>query len=265
MCHLTWPLVLYWYSMTYGIGGDTPDIIPEKIDIAWIDPGYVPAQFAHSIASAAADMQYHECLGHVYRFGTSLPALGRNVIIRDGYLKNDSPWLWFVDSDMVFDKGHVMKLYETAKDMDAQIVSGLAFVFKDANMPIPSYFLEGDGKFYEKDVLHMMNRVPDKPIEIAAAGFASVLIHRDVFEALQPPRHEAYRWFDQIMMPPNPTLSGEDTQFYVRAREAGFKAVLDPNAETWHLKTVGIGKADFFRHWELREELGILKEIREEE
>lgn len=227
----------------------------QKIDVAWIDPGHTPGPFTHSIADSIGDMEYFGCLGKVHRFGTSMPALGRNILVRDGFLKGDSEWLWLVDSDMVFDKGHVMKLWETAMDLDVKIVSGLAFIFKDHEIPIPSYFLEGTGSPYPKGELHLINAVPDEPMEVAAAGLASTLIHREVFEKMEAPRDEKYRWFDHIPLEGNKGLSGEDTQFFVRARKLGYRAILDPNARTKHLKYVGIGMPEFERHWELREKL----------
>lgn len=227
---------------------------PQKIDVAWIDPGHTPGHFTHSIAASVADMEYFGCLGKVHRFGTSMPNLGRNILVRDGFLRGDSEWLWMVDSDMVFDKGHVMKLWQTAMDLDVKMVSGLAFIFKDQEIPIPSYFLEGGpGTPYPAGELHLINAVPDGPMEVAATGLASSLIHREVFENMQAPRHEEYRWFDQITLPGNPTLSGEDTQFFVRARSLGYRLILEPRALTKHLKYVGIGMPEFERHWELRE------------
>lgn len=224
-----------------------------RVDVGWIDPGYVAGHFAWSIASSTADMQYFGIMGQVHRFSTSLPAYGRNIVV-DGFLKGDSEWLWFVDSDMVFSKGHVQQLLTTAEGMDAKVVSGLAFIFKDHSQPIPSYFVEDpSGKFYPPGELHLVNKVPDEPLFVSATGLASTLIHRDVFEAMTPPRDEAYRWFDQIHVRNNPRLAGEDVQFFIRAAEAGFPVCLDPKAETFHLKEIGIGRPDFDRYWELRE------------
>lgn len=232
----------------------------EQIDVGWIDPGYTTGHFTHSISSSIADMVYFGCFGNVHRMATSLPALGRNMIVEQGFLPQGADWLWMVDSDMVFDKGHVMKLWHTAQDMGVKIVSGLSFIFKKRSQPVPSYFIKSDGKFYPKDQLQMMNHIPEEPTIVEATGLASSLIHRDVFEAMQAPRHEDYRWFDQIPLENNPTLSGEDVQFFIRAKELGFDTVLDPNAETWHVKDVGVGKQDFYRFWELRQQAGLDEE-----
>jgi len=224
---------------------------PEKIDVGWIDPGVVHGNFAASLASTVADMQYHECLGEIYRAPTSIPAHGRSKVAWK-FLNGDSPWLWMVDADMILDKGHVMKLWITAQDYDVKIVSGLAFIFRDSQRPVPSYFMRGDGIVFDKNTLWIPNNViPDEPITVAAAGMASTLIHRDVFEAIPTERDDNYRWFDQIERPGNDGLLGEDVSFFIRAGEAGFEQVLDPNAETGHIKEITLSKKDFNRYYEL--------------
>ena len=228
---------------------------PERIDVGWIDPGVVPGDFALSIASTVADMQYHECLGKLYRKAASLPGLGRNQIVEE-FLQGENPWLYMVDSDMILDKGHVMKLWITAQDYDVKIVSGLAFIFLKQEQPIPSYFMWGDGTAIQEGVLWIPhNFIPDEPFTVAATGMASTLIHRDVFEAVEAERTETYRWFDQIERPPNEGLLGEDVSFFIKAGEAGFEQVLDPNAETAHLKQIPLSKKDFNRFWELNPEM----------
>ena len=62
---------------------------PEKLDVAWIDPGYVQGDAAHSIASTIGDMQYFECLGKVHRMPTSLPTAGRNKLV-EAFLYDNS-------------------------------------------------------------------------------------------------------------------------------------------------------------------------------
>lgn len=221
----------------------------ERVDIAWIDPGYTSGHFAHSIAMAAAELQYFGAFGRAHRMAASIPAAGRNALVAE-FLKFDSEWLWMVDADMVFSHGHPIQLLETAQDMGVKIVSGLAFIWRKQEQPVPSYFLEGDGKFYPTGELHLVeNKIPDEPTEVAATGLATSLIHRDVFEAMQPLRDEHYRWFDYPMMPPNQHVMGEDTQFFVRARQLGFDVVLEPRAETWHVKEHGVGRDAFEKYW----------------
>ncbi len=246
--HTTDPTTLSIPTVRLVVGGrnwDTP--VPEKIDIAWCDPGYTSGHFAHSIASAAADMEYFGTMGKIHRLSTSLLARGRNVLV-DEFLHGDSDWLWCVDSDMAFDKGHVMKLWNTAQDEDVKIVSGLAFIFKNGDQPVPSYFIRNP----DSGVLGLVYYpIPEVPMTVEATGMASVLIHRDVFFDIEPARHGDYRWFDQTVV--EGKMQGEDVHFHQQAKKAGYKTVLDPNAETWHVKDIGIGRESYDRFWEMKE------------
>jgi hypothetical protein len=210
-----------------------------KIDIGWVDPGYVSGHFTHSIIRQAVDMQYFEALGGVHAsVGSSLIAAARNSVV-DEFLKGDSEWLWFVDSDMVFNIGHWLKLINMADDTGADMVTGLAFIFKQPGSKLlPSAFLEGP------DGLYLPHDLPENGQELAACGLATVLINRRVFEKLEAPRQASYRWFDQIVFP-NGQMSGEDTQFFVRAREAGFSLRISMEATTKHVKETGMGLEEY--------------------
>lgn len=168
-------------------------------------------------------------------------------MVREFLSDSDSPWLWMVDADMKFDKGHPMKLWQTANEYGADMVTGLAFIWSiGQERPHPSVFVDQDG-----DVMQLLNRVPATETEIAACGLASVLIHRRVFETVMPERFDQYRWFDINRVNSSGEPFGEDLQFFIRAREEGFKLYLNPDAETWHVKEVGIGRDEFDRAWGL--------------
>jgi len=224
---------------------------PETISIGWIDPGNVEGEFAHSLASVVGAMSYFGCLGEIHRGSSSRPNASRNMLVQE-FLDTDHPWLWMVDSDMVFsEQDHPMRLWSTASEHGADMVSGLTFIFHNFNQPTPSIFIEQDG-----EIARIMNRVPKEPMEIRACGLASVLIHRRVFEALEAPRHSSMRWFDEVELPQAEGISGEDVAFFVRATDLGFKLMIDPEARTQHIKKIGVGYNDFLRFWELREILG---------
>jgi GT2 family glycosyltransferase len=223
---------------------------PETIDIGWCDPGQVSGMFATSLGATIRDMEYHGCMGKIHRVQSSLLVAARNTVVQKFLDESNSPWLWFVDSDMVFDKRHPMKLWETASEYDVKMVSGLAFIFKDQQQPVPSIFYEGDPD--PGEIRLALNKIPVGPCRVVATGFASTLIHRDVFEAMQPARHDSYRWFDLLHITGNDGMAGEDVQFFVRAKETGFDLMINPDAETWHIKEIGIGRADFDRYWELQ-------------
>jgi len=226
----------------------------ERIDIGWIDPEYVSGHFAHSIASQVRDMEYFGCAGQVHRYTASQPIMARNQLFQDFLDNSDSPWLWQVDADMVFDKGHVMKLWTVASEHEVKMVTGLAMIFKDQRLPIPSIFWDGpDGSLRQ-----VYNRIPKEPARIAASGLATVLIHRDVIEAMQPARHPMYRWFDFI---PNEDLgvtgdemTGIDVQFFLRARKLGYPLMVEPDAKTFHLEQIGVGYPAWQKAWNMYDE-----------
>lgn len=221
----------------------------EKIDIGWCDPGNVSGLFAATIGATARDMEYHGCMGSIHRVSGSILTHLRNKVV-EKFLAGDSEWLWMVDSDMVFDKGHPMKLWKVANEYNVKMVSGLAFIFKNGEQPIPSIFWPGPDD--SGDIGLIPGFIPDGPSSVVATGLASSLVHRDVFEAMQPPRNEKYRWFDIVPVVSPERLAGEDVQFFIRARELGFDLMVEPDAETWHIKNIGVGREDWQRYWTLR-------------
>lgn len=223
----------------------------ERVDIGWVDPGYVSGHFTRAIAKQAVDMEYFGIMGDVHAaHGTSILAKGRNAVVAE-FLEGDSDYLWFVDTDMTFSHGHIIDLMNMAKETRADMVTGLAFIFRHGDQPVPSIFYEGGPPFYPEGTLLLNHgQLPEDGQEIAACGLASALIHRRVFEALEAPRHPDYRWFDQIIMPSG-NMSGEDTQFFHRARAAGFILRACTTARTMHIKEVGIGVAEWEKYLEL--------------
>lgn len=222
---------------------------PEIIDVGWSDHGTTAGLFTASIGATIRDMEYFGCMGKIHRVRSSIPTHSRNEVVRL-FLEGEANWLWLVDADMVFDKGHPMKLYQTAIENNVKMVSGLAFIFQNQNQPIPSIFYCDPDNPAMLGLSHAY--LPDKPREVAATGLASALIHREVFETMGPVRDEKYRWFDILEdVTNNNGMAGEDVQFFVRARNLGFALFVDPDAETWHIKEIGIGKQDFLNWREM--------------
>lgn len=216
----------------------------EKIDIAFCDPGYVSGYFAVSLAATTRDMEYHDCMGKLHREQGSLLSLSRNLNVQK-FLDGDANWLWMVDADMIFDVGHPMKLWEVASETGAKMVSGLAFIFRNGEQPVPSVFYPSPD---DPDVIGLIeNYLPDKPTKVAATGLASALVHREVFEALGEDG-----WFDMVPRGADGKPTGEDVGFFLKARDAGFDLILNPDAETWHIKEIALGREQFTRFWELR-------------
>ena len=163
---------------------------------------------------------------------------------------SDSPWLWLVDADMVFDKGHPMKLWLAAQDHEADIVTGLAFIWKEGRYTVPSLFYE-DG---EGGLRLIHDKIPESGTPVAASGLATVLIRREVIEAMQAFRHEDYRWFDFLTNEDlgiqGSEMTGIDVQFFVRARALGYKMIVEPAAKATSVETMAIGYDEWRRQWQ---------------
>ena len=216
--------------------------------MAWIDPGNPDGFFAQRMAEHAADMEYHGCYSRVIRASASQPNMARNNVVRE-FLEGDEPWLWTVDADVVTDKGHPMKLWLAAQDYEADMVSGLNFLWKHNTTVVPAFFYERGQTLEQR-----YNWLPEHGSEIAACALGSVLIHRRVFEAMPPARTEEYRWFD--MLPEGEMgindgtgMVGTDVQFFLRARRLGFKLIAATDAKTTHIELMGVDEAAFIEQW----------------
>lgn len=224
--------------------------MPEKIAVAWIDPEYMNGLVGHQMAQQTADMQYHGCLGKIIRVSASQPNMARNNVVRE-FLESDDEWLWTVDADVIPDKGHPMKLWLAAQDYEADMVSGLNFLWKESQYVVPAYFYEDE----PGQLTQVYNALPEHGQEIAACALGSVLIHRRVFEAMPPARTEEYHWFDvlpeaEMGVNDGTGMVGTDVQFFLRARRLGFKLIVATDAKTSHLEFMGIDENAWRRQWQ---------------
>jgi hypothetical protein len=190
-------------------------------------------------------------MGRIFRHSASQPIVARNNLVREFLEEDDAEWLWMVDADMVFDKGHVMKLWETAQDNNVTMCTGLAMIWKEGRIPVPSLFYWNTET---KQIGNVPNLLPPSGQHIAACGLASVLVHRDVFlEMKGTGRHPDYDWFDFYTNDElginGDEMTGSDVQFFVRAARLGHKLVVETHAETWHIEEQYISHETWENHW----------------
>lgn len=222
----------------------------QKIATGWIDPEFVSGFFAQSMAAQLRDMEYFGCAGKVLRYTASQPIDARNEIVRQFLEETDDEWLWMVDADMLFDKGHVMKLWEVASEYDVKMVSGLAFIDKEKPEPSAFYWKKG-----ENILVRVKNYIPEQPTVVAATGLASLLVHRDVFESMEAPRHPERRWFDfeteREVGINGDGVVGIDVGFCLRAAQAGHVLMLNPVAYTQHLEDRLVNYETWKEAWQI--------------
>jgi GT2 family glycosyltransferase len=197
--------------------------------------GGCPGQFVDSIFEAVH--QNHDLIaGRIsYYTGPRIAAIRNRVAAN--FLDTDSEWLWFVDTDMGFHPETPRWLLDTAVHNDAKVMGALCFG-KDANGQVfPTIYVAREGGVQRWDY----GWPTDRPFQVLATGAACILIHRDVFEAIDAP--EPYRWFQETQY--GKAEIGEDVTFCLRAAKAGYDTFVHPGIRTFHFKRDGIN----YEHW----------------
>lgn len=175
--------------------------------------------------------------------------LARNNLA-ESFLKTDTEWIFWMDSDMSFPSDVLVELFKTVEETDAKIVSGVYYQRKGQNFPVlwgrgdklVSGNISGEGSVksdQNKYVGAFMFPDPDKqqPFKAHAAGFGCILVHRSVFEVMDRP------WFKFLQ-----GTCSEDFYFLVNAKEHGFDLWVNPKPELGHLADpVFVTKRDFHK------------------
>lgn len=155
----------------------------------------------------------------------SHPALGRNQLAHE-FMKSDADRLFFLDSDVTFSPGSLLKLAHAKEDL-----VGGAYRFKSESEKYPVQWIP------EKDLWENENGYLE--VETLPGGFLSV--SRNVFDKLKsanPDRiinisgHTMHCYFE--MKYQNGHLCGEDSLFCQEWRSIGGKVWLDPRIELTH-------------------------------
>jgi hypothetical protein len=150
----------------------------------------------------------------------------------------DCTHIWMTDTDQVYPQDTLMRLLEHDVDIIA------AKVHK-RYPPYDPILLRG--------TLANFDVVPDEEwskdggqiIEVDATGFGSVLINMEVFEKIERP------WFQfDISRPTGPV--GEDIAFYLKARAAGFRVLVDCSIKIGHLSRMVITEDSYFAYKDVK-------------
>lgn len=173
----------------------------------------------------------------------------RNMLV-ESFLKSDTEWLFWMDSDMVFPKETLVSLFKVVEEKNARMATGIYYQRKGLNYPVlwsRGEELEESGeKTGVMSVRAKTNKYvgtfifPDRnkkePFKVHASGFGCVLVHRSVFEVLPRP------WFQFIK-----GVCSEDFYFFINAQEAGYELWADPTLDLGHLGDAPIiTKHDFW-------------------
>ena len=138
-------------------------------------------------------------------------------------ITSDFDYVFWLDSDMVFKPDTLVRMMDTIRKNDFDILSGLYFRRVPPYSPVLFEKLEMDGA----NCVHKeFDTIPGEIFEVAGCGFGCVLMKTDVFLDVQA-KHGA-------MFAPIGS-NGEDVSFCMRARECGFKIYCDPSVICGHV------------------------------
>lgn len=143
-------------------------------------------------------------------------ALQRNRIAQV-LLATDYEYILYVDADCVPPFGALERLLAH----DLPIVSGAVV---ERAVPFDLCAIESFEPYRRYSLETLAER--SEPFPVVAAGTGCLLVRRRVFEVLSPP------WFRCGQL--SPEVLAEDTDFCLRAAEAGFPVYLDPRVLVGH-------------------------------
>jgi hypothetical protein len=127
----------------------------------------------------------------------------------------------FIDSDIVWNNEDLIKLLESDKD----IICGPYFLESGQDMCI----VDKDGLFMDMSKIQHQT----EPFEIMSGGMGFVSVKYEVLEKI------GFPWFNTLYLKDEEEgvqFVGEDTFFFYRAQEEGFKVYCDPTIRIGHEK-----------------------------
>lgn len=197
----------------------------------------VPAQFAASLA------MLEKTEGTVIGFQIgSLIYEARNELARQA-IKRGADYVLWLDSDMVFQPDTFTRLYNDYKAGKGDIVSGLYFRRVAPFSPVLFDKLDiEDGRA----VWTEPKEIPDDVFEVGGVGFGCVLMDTGVIT-------DVMAKFGGAPFTPVSGL-GEDLSFCWRARQCGYKIVVDPAVQLGHVGHVIINRGFYENAKQFKEE-----------
>lgn len=138
-------------------------------------------------------------------------------------IQMDADFVFWLDSDMVFKSDTLVRMMDTLKKNDLDILTGLYFRRVPPYSPVLFDKLEQNGEITE---FSEFKTVPEGLFEVGGCGFGCVLMKTDVFFDVQSK-------FGNMFAPRG--NNGEDVAFCIRARECGYKIYCDPSIVCGHV------------------------------
>ena len=189
-----------------------------KILIAVPCMDQVPARFCQSLAML---QKVGDCV--LIMQMSSLIYTSRNDIATKA-LQMEADYVFWLDSDMVFEPDTLIRMMDTLQKNDLDILTGL--YFRRVPPYTPVLFSKLDKRTETIFDWAEPKELPDHLFEVEGCGFGCVLMKTDPFIDVQAR-------FGNMFAPIANT--GEDLAFSWRARQCGYKIWCDPSIELGHV------------------------------
>lgn len=191
-----------------------------------------PIEFTDALVKGLKNFPYK--YDFVYAKG-ALPCEGRDMIVREA-IKQGATHIMFIDSDIVFPSGSIEKLINHNTD----ICSGLYFLKHFHNCTPVAWdklgVREDNGRAVARPIPKETAMQPY--VEVDAVGFGFVLLKVECLSAVA-------KEYNAVFM--HDYGAGEDIAFCIRAKQLGYKVMLDTTIPLIHLGSYGYSRADFLR------------------
>ena len=194
----------------------------------------VPAPFCQSLAQLR---KVGDCV--LAMKSGSLIYTSRNDLATQA-IQMDADYVFWLDSDMVFKPDTLVRMMDTIRNEDIDILTGLYFRRVPPYTPVLFDKLDIRGNICSWSEFH---EIPGGLFEVGGCGFGCVLMKTDVFFDVQSKHGNMFAPIAN---------NGEDIAFCWRARDCGFKIFCDPSVICGH---VGYSVVDdqFFRVFHKKE------------
>jgi hypothetical protein len=213
----------------------------KDVFLAYIHGGIVQADFMSSVVATISGPGRSPHIGAVA--GASLGALvamARNAVTLQ-FLESGLPWLWFVDTDMVFGPATINRLMEIADPEKVPILSALTYRIQDIdNQAATQAVMYYAGRDADDTIVFIPveNWEKGETLKVDAVGAGCILVHRGVFLRIRELIERPF-WWSEVIVDGQPI--GEDLSFCLRAAAAEIPIHVATGIGVGHIKQVIIG------------------------
>lgn len=169
----------------------------------------------------------------------------RNKVVDDFLTRQKAPWLWMLDTDMVFAPDALDRLVVAAHKYTRPLLGALCYSQNDgAADPYPTmYELTEDTPSGDPGFRRLASWPEDTCVRVSATGAACLLMHRDALVKVAKSSGDiSAPWFRESGIGAPLSLMGEDLTFCLRAGLAGIPVHVHTGVQAGHMKPVMLGK-----------------------